>query len=334
MRFGDAAESGHAGVSAEVRREDGPLRVQVDFQALYPPSDDAGAPPGAGRGVHPEGMSVQKYVRVNGAPRRTSDLVGEVTATMFSADDLQLVYGPPRLRRRYLDILISQLNRRYLRALQRYQRVVFQRNHLLRQARAGNARPDEMEYWDGELVSEGAYVSAERAGALSQLSSRVGPIHGDLSGEGEALELVYRPSVTLDAADSPKAVADGLRQALEEGRDKEVAQGVTMAGPHRDDVQLLLNGVDVGIYASRGQSRTAVLSMRLAEAAYLADRRGQRPVLLLDDVLSELDAERRAHVLERASGYEQCFISTTDADSVAQAQTRIEVRAGHVAADR
>ena len=335
IRLGSPSESGYSGVSADVRREDGPLRVQLDFQTTYPQSDDPG-PAGPTQGSHPEGMTVQKFIRVNGAPRRASDLVGQVMATMFSADDLQLVYGPPTLRRRYLDILISQLNRRYLRSLQRYQRVVVQRNHLLRMMRTGGPRAGEIDYWNDELVTEGGYVAAERARALVELSKRVGPIHGELTGEGETLELVYRPSVPVGAGDSPEAVGDVLRQALDVHRSRETAQGVTLSGPHRDDVQLLIDGVDVGIYASRGQSRTAVLSMRLAEAAYMADCRQQRPILLLDDVLSELDADRRAHVLDRAAGYEQCFISTTDADSIGQRFTphvrRLAVQAGSVRA--
>ena len=335
IRLGSPSESGYSNVSADVRREDGPLRVQLDFQTTYPQSDDPG-PAGPTQGSHPEGMTVQKFIRVNGAPRRASDLVGQVMATMFSADDLQLVYGPPTLRRRYLDILISQLNRRYLRSLQRYQRVVVQRNHLLRMMRTGGPRAGEIDYWNDELVTEGGYVAAERARALVELSKRVGPIHGELTGEGETLELVYRPSVPVGVGDSPEAVGDVLRQALDVHRSRETAQGVTLSGPHRDDVQLLIDGVDVGIYASRGQSRTAVLSMRLAEAAYMADCRQQRPILLLDDVLSELDADRRAHVLDRAASYEQCFISTTDADSIGQRYTphvrRLAVQAGSVRA--
>jgi DNA replication and repair protein RecF len=279
-------------------------------------------------------MSVQKYVRVNGVPRRASDLVGQVMAVMFSADDLQLVYGSPAVRRRYLDILISQLDRRYLRALQRYQRVMAQRNHLLRMIRSGGSRMDELDYWNDELVSEGRYLMSERGRTVRELSRQAGPIHSELTGQGESLELVYRPSVSSDTDDSLEALGEKLHAALHEQRAREIAQGVTLSGPHRDDLQLLIDGVDVGIYASRGQSRTATLAMRLAEAQHLADRRGQRPILLLDDVLSELDAARRNHVLDRVSDYEQCFITTTGADPIEERflsqMRRVSVRSGRV----
>ena len=279
-------------------------------------------------------MSVQKYVRVNGVPRRASDLVGQVMAVMFSADDLQLVYGSPAVRRRYLDILISQLDRRYLRALQRYQRVMAQRNHLLRMIRSGGSRMDELDYWNDELVSEGRYLMLERGRTVRELSRQAGPIHSELTGQGESLELVYRPSVSSDTDDSLEALGEKLHAALHEQRAREIAQGVTLSGPHRDDLQLLIDGVDVGVYASRGQSRTATLAMRLAEAQYLADRRGQRPILLLDDVLSELDAARRNHVLDRVSDYEQCFITTTGADPIEERflsqMRRVSVRSGRV----
>lgn len=308
--------------------------MQLDFQTALAAPDGPEPPQGPAQGTHPEGMSVQKYVRVNGVPRRASDLVGQVMAVMFSADDLQLVYGSPAVRRRYLDILISQLDRRYLRALQRYQRVMAQRNHLLRMIRSGGSRIDELDYWNDELVSEGRYVMSEREHAVAELSRQAGPIHSELTGQGESLELVYRPSVSIDADDSLEGLGEKLRAALDEQRTREIAQGVTISGPHRDDLQLLIDGVDVGVYASRGQSRTATLAMRLAEAQHLADRRGQRPILLLDDVLSELDSTRRNHVLDRVSDYEQCFITTTGADPIEERflsrMRRVSVRGGRV----
>ena len=308
--------------------------MQLDFQTVLAASDGPEPPQGAAQGTHPEGMSVQKYVRVNGVPRRASDLVGQVMAVMFSADDLQLVYGSPAVRRRYLDILISQLDRRYLRALQRYQRVMAQRNHLLRMIRSGGSRMDELDYWNDELVSEGRYLMSERGRTVRELSRQAGPIHSELTGQGESLELVYRPSVSSDTDDSLEALGEKLHAALHEQRAREIAQGVTLSGPHRDDLQLLIDGVDVGVYASRGQSRTATLAMRLAEAQHLADRRGQRPILLLDDVLSELDAARRNHVLDRVSDYEQCFITTTGADPIEERflsqMRRVSVRSGRV----
>lgn len=299
-----------AQVSAIAQREGGPVRIQVDLVCL---------PAEHGRDGSVENAdlpSVQKYVRVNGVPRRASRLVGEINSVMFSAQDLELVSRPPSARRRYLDILISQVDSQYLRALQRYQRVVGQRNHLLKTIREGRAQARELEFWNDELVASGGHIVAKRAETVRVLSEMAGPIHRGLTGNGEGLELVFRPSVPADSGQSEGDIGESLRKAMEAERSREVAQGFTVRGPHRDDLQMLLDDMDVGLYASRGQCRTVVLAMRLAEASYLRDKRGQGPVLLLDDVLSELDASRRAHILDAVSQYEQCLITTADTEMI------------------
>ena len=294
-------------VAAVVQREDGPVRVQVDFKNTVTES----------RGVDTENrLHVQKYVRVNGIPRRASELVGEINAVMFSAQDLDMVYGSPGLRRRYMDILISQVDREYLRAVQRYQRVVIQRNHLLKGIKAGRSRPSDLEFWDGELVKSGSIVVARRRDALDALSEGAARTHATLTDDGDTLELAYRPSVNLDGRHTPEDIGEAMQESLAEVRSREIAQGFSVRGPHRDDFQLLLDGMDVGLYASRGQARTAVLALKLAEAEYLNHARNRQPVLLLDDVLSELDAPRRRLVLERVSGYGQVFITTADVDVI------------------
>ena len=315
-----AREGAQAQVSAVALRDGGRVRVQIDLTPTSQvPDPSAEALPVNAQGHHQQSGEVgpvQKHVKVNGVPRRTSELVGEINAVMFSAQDLDLVLGPPVVRRRYLDILISQLDRRYLRTLLRYQRVVSQRNHLLKILRHGRSQQSELEFWDDELVDTGSYIMARRAETVLVLSQRAGPIHWELTGDGEALELDYRPSVETDAGVSEEGLAKSLRRSMELQREREVAQGFTVCGPHRDDLQMLLDDMDAALYASRGQCRTAVLALKLAEAGYLRERRGQEPVLLLDDVLSELDAGRRSQVLDRVSRYEQCFITTTDVDSV------------------
>jgi DNA replication and repair protein RecF len=294
-------------VAAVVQRRGGPVRVQVDFKntVTQTPSDD-----NEGR------VNVQKYVRVNGVPRRASDLVGEMNAVMFSAQDLDLVYGSPGVRRRYMDILISQVNREYLRAIQRYQRVVTQRNHLLKNIRERRSKPSELEFWDDELVESGSVVMARRLETLRTLSEVASPINLELTDDAERLQLVYLPSVELDSQNTADEIGDSIQKSLADVRTREIAQGFSVRGPHRDDFQLLLDGMDLGLYASRGQARTAILALKLAEAAYLRNVRQQEPILLLDDVLSELDASRRRMVLERASHYEQIFLTTADVDLI------------------
>ena len=302
----------HTRVAARLVRGAESLRVQIDLARLPPL---AAAHAGVPTGTADEGP-LQKRYRVNGVDRRASEMVGQLNAVLFTASDLEFVYGPPSVRRRYLDILISQLDRGYLRSLQRYQNIVRQRNRLLRMVRIGSSRPDELDFWNQQLVLEGQRVTQGRGSAVQNLSRLARPAHEELSGGAESLDLVYRPNVDAGDDESAEAFADAFRRVIEERLDREIAQGVTLAGPHRDDVLVLAGGASAASYASRGQVRTAALAIKLAEAAHIADRRGQQPVLLLDDVLSELDASRRAHVLSAISNYEQCIISTADPDAI------------------
>ena len=303
-----APEDAYAQVSATVRRGSEDLRLQIDYQAL--PGDAAKSAEAA------SATTVRRHIRVNGVPRRASELVGQMTAVMFSAEDLALVYGSPTVRRRYLDILISQLDREYLRTLQRYQKVVYQRNHLLRMVREGRSSAEELAFWNDELVREGSYIVSERSRTVRALSDLASPAHQELTGGLERLEITYAPSFAIDEDGQVEAIADAFRDSIETRGERETAQGATLSGPHRDDLQIRINGMEAGAFASRGQSRTAVLAMRLAEAGYLAQERASGPIVLLDDVLSELDTSRRAHVLDRAASYEQCLITATDLEHV------------------
>ena len=302
----------HTRVAARLVRGADSLRVQIDLARLPPlAAPDAGDAAGtAGEGP------LQKRYRVNGVDRRASELVGHLNAVLFTASDLEFVYGPPSTRRRYLDILISQLDRGYLHSLQRYQNIVRQRNRLLRLVRLGNSRPDELDFWNKQLVLEGQRVTQGRSSTVQSLSRLARPAHEELSGGAESFDLVYRPSVDVGDDEGAEAIADAFWRVIVERLDREIAHGVTLAGPHRDDVLVLAGGESAASYASRGQVRTAALAIKLAEAAHIADRRGQQPVLLLDDVLSELDATRRTHVLSAISSYEQCIISTADPGAI------------------
>ena len=259
------------------------------------------------------GYRVHKEIRVDRMRRTATSLVGLVHAVLFSVQDIGLVQGPPSARRRFLDILISQADPLYLQGLQRYQRVLQQRNRLLRMRREGRARPDEMEFWDDELVREGAWLTWRRHEVMDILTPACVRHHRDLGG-GETLVLRYRPSVPLSAR------ADGMtgsyREALQAVAGRERATAATAAGPHRDDFDIIVNGVDMGAFASRGQARTLALALRLAEAETLSAVRGTRPLLLLDDALSEMDADRRRRVLEKTTDYPQVMITTTDVEQV------------------
>ena len=298
----------YAQAAGNVERQQDSVDLQINFRTTNAPDPATG-------GV---AMSVQKYFRVNGAPRRASALIGHLNAVMFSADDLEIVYGAPSVRRRYLNILISQTDRAYLSTIQRYERVIRQRNHLLRQIRDGAGQVGELSFWDDELVKEGSEIMAQRLATVRTLSEGASPIYADLSDGSESLAIEYKPNVSLSDDMPGESIAEALREKLAERRGQELARGMTVTGPHRDDLALALNGMEAAAFASRGQTRTAVLALKLTEASYLREMRGQEPVILLDDVLSELDAGRREQVIEHASQYHQTLITTADADSVSR----------------
>ncbi|MCL0029527.1 DNA replication/repair protein RecF [Dehalococcoidia bacterium] len=268
--------------------------------------------------AHHEGRAVvgpiQKYIRVNGVSRRPADLIGQLNMVMFSPRDIDLIGGEPALRRRYLDITNSQIDPQYLKALQRYNKVLSQRNHLLRQIAAGQSRPDELLFWDQELVKAGAYIVLQRQRTIGELNDLANPIHDQLSGGREKLTLQYRPSIDKKEPGGLPEVEQAFTRALGAARQRELARGLSLIGPHRDDVGFLVNEIDMGTYGSRGQQRTIALSLKLSEARFMLTQTGESPVLLLDDVLSELDPRRRRHLLGAISNYRQVLITTTDLD--------------------
>ena len=296
-------------IDGEVERRDDKVRVIV---GLY-----AGSSEGTG------GVLVNKRIKVNGVSTSASGLVGWVNAVLFTASDIELVHGSPSQRRRFLDILLSQVDRSYLRTLQRYQRVLTQRNHLLRLIREGRASEEELGFWNGELIGEGAALIDRRSDAIDRLSPLTAHAYRALS-KGEELSLKFRPSLHPEQ----------FEQSLTERKNEEIRAGVTLAGPHRDDLEINLNGMPAGTYSSRGQARSIALGLRLAEAVFLKERRGDEPVLLLDDVLSELDSYRRRNVLEEAAAYQQALVTTAEpaliGDAAARNASLFQVAAGGV----
>ena len=301
----DAAKAGEqALVDGTIEKDGQRLRVIVGYQPTQRTSQDT-------NGL---AYNVRKEIRVNRLRRTAGELIGEVNAVLFSAADIELIQGPPSGRRRFLDIVLSQADSVYLKGLQRYQRVVQQRNQLLRLIRDGRAQGDELAYWDDELVREGAQITWRRYEAMRELTAACVRHHEDLSGPEEVLEVEYRPSVRL--AGDVGEVEDNFREALATAGHRERAMPVTAVGPHRDDFSVHIDGADMGVFASRGQARTLALALRLAEAEFLASVRGEGPVVLFDDALSEMDSSRRHRLLEKATRYEQVLITTTDLDQV------------------
>jgi DNA replication and repair protein RecF len=258
---------------------------------------------------------------------------------IFTPTDLNLVDGPPNERRRYLDITLSQLDASYVRTLAHYQKIVQQRNSLLRTWRE-RRRPqrtvdDELAFWDHELATSGAYLLAERLRAVADLQALVGPLYQLISGSSDLLTIDYLPSLDLDLSWDVGSLEQQLSAGLRTMRADELARGQTLLGPHRDDLAFRVGKINLGRYGSRGQQRSVALALKLAEVELMRKRAGDAPVLLLDDVLSELDAQRRAHLLEAIRRpNQQTLLSATDLSDFGveflAAITRLRVEDGRV----
>lgn len=273
----------------------------------------------------------KKEVFVNGLRRKVADLAGQFNAVLFLPQEMQVIEGSPSARRRYLDEALSQVDRAYAEALSEYGKVLSQRNALLKRLQEHGGDAGQLDFWDEQLVGHGAALIQARAVALDELERLAAPIHRALTRSAETLRLVYRPSydpaapgggqielpmdIPVERGGIPlDQIRAGLLRRLQENRSEEIARGVTLSGPHRDEARFIASGLDLGTYGSRGQVRTALLSLKLAELEWMRAKVGEWPVLLLDEILAELDAERRADLLARINGAEQAVMTTTDAD--------------------
>ena len=247
-----------------------------------------------------EGDRARRVIEVDGVRRRAFDLPGRFRVTLFWPDDLGLVKAGPELRRRFLNQVLVQVEPGYARALSGLKRVLEQRNSLLKRIAAGEESGDVLEAWNEELVRIGGEIVTARAAAVRELEPDAERFHAEIAA-GERLEIRY---------DGPP---ENLAEAVHNSLAEDLKRGSTTVGPHHDDVRLLLGGQEARAYGSQGQQRTAVVSLKLAEAALMARRTGERPVLLLDDVLSELDAERRAALMRQVEGEGQVIITSVEA---------------------
>jgi DNA replication and repair protein RecF len=198
-----------------------------------------------------------------------------------------------------------------LRNLQQYNKIVLQRNHLLRMIKEQRSNPDELRFWDEQLVESGSYLIAQRQSCVNSINTKAVEIHKQLTTGTEDLETIYVRSV---AQQPDQDISGAFLEELQNARGEEIARGMSTVGPHRDDLRLLVGGVNMCIYGSRGQHRTIALSLKLAQAKYIESLAGDTPILLLDDVLSELDSERRRRLLNAVENYEQAIITSTDWD--------------------
>jgi DNA replication and repair protein RecF len=263
-----------------------------------------------------DGSGGRKRIRVNGVGRRASGLGRHLRVVLFAPEEMLLVVGSPSLRRAALDALAAARFPTYADDLGTYGRTLQQRNSLLRAIREEQATRQELRFWDESFLDTGGKVVAARLNLLETLGPPLAAAHREIAPEEASaggLTLRYVTNAPAQAGESPR---DALARRLVETAEKEIWNGSTVIGPHRDDLAFDLAGRDLAGFASRGQQRTAILAFKLAELDLLTELDGRPPLLLLDDVFSELDPERRAHLVRRIAELPQAFVTTTTPDDL------------------
>src|SRR4030066_497965 len=277
------------------------------------------------------GSHLRKEVLLDGIKRKPSEVIGQFNAVLFLPQMMGGIEGGPEGRRRYLNLALAQVISHYQAALAEYNKALLQRNALLKQLCERNGDASQLDYWDDQIATFGAQLIHSRIRAVQELERLAARTHRELTHANEVLRLSYQPAydplpqapgqftLPLNAAVdrcgfSQEQIRKGFLASLAKLRFEEIARGVTTIGPHRDELRFLANGIDLGIYGSRGQARTAVLALKLAEVEWMLGKSGHWPILLLDEVLAELDTERRFDLLARLDQSEQVLLSTTDLD--------------------
>jgi DNA replication and repair protein RecF len=255
----------------------------------------------------------RKRVLVNGVARRPSALAAALPVVLFAPEDMLLVVGSPGARRSSLDALVAQTVPPSGASMSTYARALTQRNNLLRAIREGSAAPDELHYWDDVVVDEGAQIVDWRRAALARLAEPLAAANREIAPHEATLEMRY---VTNAEPIEQETTRHALRRRLIDTREKEMWNGATLIGPHRDDVVFVSDERELSTFASRGQQRTAILAYKLAQLDLIGATSGQAPLLLLDDVFSELDPDRRAHLVRRIGALPQAFVTTTTTDDL------------------
>jgi DNA replication and repair protein RecF len=274
---------------------------------------------------------VRKEVLLDEVKLKSSQAVGQFKAVLFLPQMLRVVDGAPDERRHYLNLVLAQVLSHYAEALSDYYKALSQRNALLKQLAERQGDEAQLDYWDNLLAVSGAELVQARIRAVHDLERLAARFHHELTASSEVLRLNYQPAYDplpqvpgqyLLPVDAPvdrsgislEQIRQGFKARLAQVRSEEIARGITTLGPHRDELRFLSNRVDLGDFGSRGQVRTAMLALKLAEVAWIKEKTGQDPVLLLDEVLAELDTHRRADLLARLASVDQSLLTTTDLD--------------------
>ncbi len=275
------------------------------------------------------GSRLRKEILLDGVKRSMAEALGSFNAVLFLPQMTRIIEGGPDERRRYINLTLSQIVSGYGQALSEYAQVVSQRNALLKQLGERGGEAQQLLYWDTLLAQRGAFIIHARIKAICEIERLAAKIHERLTDGREAFQLLYRPSFDPAAggqsqyslpmelgvdrsAFSEEQIRAGFIDRLQKMRGEEIARGVTTIGPHRDEMRFIANGIDLGDFGSRGQVRTTLMALKLAEVAWMREKIGEWPVLLLDETLAELDVQRRSDLLNALSESDQAMLTTTD----------------------
>ncbi|MEW6400483.1 MAG: DNA replication/repair protein RecF [Chloroflexota bacterium] len=274
------------------------------------------------------GQRLRKEVLLDGVKRHISDVIGHFNAVIFVPQMSQIMEGGPEERRRYLNLALAQSTPTYARVLSEYNQALTQRNALLKALYERGGSGDQLDVWDEALARLGSQIILWRIEAIQQIERLASRVHHELTRGTEVLRLAYEPAydpvkpeqqlglkidTVIDRSGlTLSEIQSGFSDKLRKLRAEEIARGVTTIGPHRDDLRFVVNKVDLGDYGSRGQIRTTLLALKLAEVHWMKERTSEWPVILLDEVMAELDLQRRADLLKYVDNGEQVLFTTTD----------------------
>lgn len=266
------------------------------------------------------GLRFRKEILVDGIKRSAHQAVGLFNAVIFLPYMTRIIEGGPEERRRYLNLALAQVVPGYAKALSEYMQTLNQRNALLKQIAERNSDISQLNFWDDLLAEKGSFLFFSRSKAISEIELLANQIHRSLTNDQEILQFSYQPALLeengtsklIEIFQSPAQIKDYFLETLKRKQREEILRGVTTIGPHRDELRFLVNQIDLGNYGSRGQIRTAMLGLKLGELEFMKHRTGEKPVLLLDETLAELDHNRREQLLKAISEGDQTILTTTD----------------------
>jgi DNA replication and repair protein RecF len=257
-----------------------------------------------------------KVIKINSIPvKKLKNLVGNLVTVIFSPEDLNIIKGSPSDRRRFIDITISQIKKNYFIDLQEYQKVLKQRNALLKLIFKDVNLKDSIEVWNEKLASLGSRIIKERINFINKLNYESDKIQKEISDSKEFVNIIYKTDLILDEKNFENIIEKKILEKLKSNLNYEILRGTTTIGPHRDDLKIKVNDIDIKIYGSQGQQRTAILSVILGKLELIKEEIGEYPILLLDDVSSELDSKRLKNLLNIVNRT-QTFITTTELDLI------------------